>query len=464
MSQNPPSSDTAQTPLTPPVREPLVRRVLRSGGVSLFGFGTMQVLRLASNLIMARLLTPEAFGLIAIAISLQVLMIMISDLGLNQSIVRTKSIDDPKFLETAFTLQVLRGAILGGVMFAGAGLVAMLAAMNVFPEKSVFADTRLPIFIAGAGIMLIVTGFLSLRPVLYQRDLKLTQPILVEIGSQIIGLIMMLVAFKFGAGAFSLLAGMLTTSSMSVIGSYVFLKGPVIGFGLNRTHFREIFDYGKWLLLASFLGFLIQRGDQFIFGTVMIDTQFGLYAIATTWITVAILLVDIIQQRVVYPTLSEVWRENPAGLTKVYENFRLAFDGLCIAIFAAIWIAGDFAFGLLYPDWYGGVADYMKLLSVIILFLPYRLLNTTILAEGRSRNFLTVTFGPALVILVGIPIMLHFTDVRTAIVFFTLSQVTSIPLSWWYTKRFLTLKAWRELPIGIFAILAAFIIATQFEF
>ena len=83
MSQNPPSSDTAQTPLTPPVREPLVRRVLRSGGVSLFGFGTMQVLRLASNLIMARLLTPEAFGLIAIAISLQVLMIMISDLGLS---------------------------------------------------------------------------------------------------------------------------------------------------------------------------------------------------------------------------------------------------------------------------------------------------------------------------------------------------------------------------------------------
>jgi len=93
-----------------PGTQSLKQRVLRAGGWNFAGYGLGQVIRLGSNLIMTRLLVPEMFGVMAIATMVTVILGMLSDIGLRQNIVRSPRGDDPAFLDTAWTVQVLRNS------------------------------------------------------------------------------------------------------------------------------------------------------------------------------------------------------------------------------------------------------------------------------------------------------------------------------------------------------------------
>ena len=75
------------------------------------GYGTTQVLRFASNLLLARWLFPQAFGLMAIVNGVIQGLAMLSDVGIGQSIIRHHRSDDPEFYNTAWTLQIHTGNV-----------------------------------------------------------------------------------------------------------------------------------------------------------------------------------------------------------------------------------------------------------------------------------------------------------------------------------------------------------------
>ena len=78
-----------------PEKSKLVHRVLRAGGWTIFGFGASQLLRLGGNLILTRLLFPEAFGLMAIVQAVLVGVTLLSDIGVEQSIIHNKEAMSP---------------------------------------------------------------------------------------------------------------------------------------------------------------------------------------------------------------------------------------------------------------------------------------------------------------------------------------------------------------------------------
>ena len=71
--------------------------------------GIGQVMRLASNLILTRILSPEDFGLMALVTSFLIGLAMFSDMGFGPSIMQSKRGDDPVFLDTIWTLKIIRG-------------------------------------------------------------------------------------------------------------------------------------------------------------------------------------------------------------------------------------------------------------------------------------------------------------------------------------------------------------------
>ena len=90
----------------------LAGRAMRSTLFSLAGFGGENVLRLAGNLVLTRLLFPEAFGMMALVTVLMNGLGMFSDIGLRSSIIQNERGADPVFLNTAWTIQIARGALL----------------------------------------------------------------------------------------------------------------------------------------------------------------------------------------------------------------------------------------------------------------------------------------------------------------------------------------------------------------
>src|SRR3990172_5242168 len=104
-----------------------------SGGtlLSLAGQAGAQILRLAGNLVLARLLFPEAFGLIALASLVFLVIDQISNLGIPAAIMRLERGEEPAFLDTAWTIQILRGLALWGMP---TGLAPALARFYGEPE------------------------------------------------------------------------------------------------------------------------------------------------------------------------------------------------------------------------------------------------------------------------------------------------------------------------------------------
>ena len=304
----------------------LKKRVEKSGVVVIAGFGLRQVLRLGSNLILTRLLMPEAFGLMAAAVSVNVLAIMATDIGVASSVIRSKNSDDPEFLRTAWTIRILRNLFIWMIIMMLAGGIALLSATGRVPPESTFADPRLPWVMALAGCQLILGAFSSLNKLTAQRRLHMRRVIALEVSEQVVATFVTITGAFAGFGVWSLVFGILAGSAYNTIATYFLFPGPAMGFCWRRPYAMEILHFGKWLILASFFGFMTNRGDQIIFGLALDKTQFGFYAVATIWITTASTLLQMVARRLFYPAFSEVLRERPHDLPRVYKQARLVVD------------------------------------------------------------------------------------------------------------------------------------------
>ncbi|HNS86731.1 MAG TPA: oligosaccharide flippase family protein [Parvularculaceae bacterium] len=433
----------------------LKARALKGGVVALSGFGAAQAIRLASNLVMTRLLAPDAFGLMGVTLALQVWIAMMSDLGLDASIVRSKNGEDPKFLATARLLQLARALLIALLLALIGFALPSLAANGAFRETSVYADPRLPIFLFCLAGAVTIGGFNAMRIALHNRKLDLTPVIRLELGSQIFSVAVMIAAALAGAGVYSLAIGAIAAAASKCVGSFFFLKGPPARFAFDREHFREIFTYGKWLIIASTFGFLVQRGDQLIFGWLLDLDAFSLFSIAAIWIVSARTVIETVQRRVVHPTLAELHRDRPRDLTRNYRRLRLSFEAACLAIFLGVVFFADFMIRILYTDAYQGVAHYLKLLAPMMLMMPYRLLSAVTLTGGDSRRFTWITIVPGLALFIGTPIVYNAYGADAAIVYAVLTPMTAQPFNWKFAAKFVKIDYARESLMMIIAIIAA---------
>src|SRR3954469_16370662 len=146
-------------------------RVLRAGAWTIAGHFVSQALRLASNLIMTRLLLPEMFGIMALANVILVGIQLMSDLGLRLNIVQSGRGNDRAFLDTIWTVQIIRGVLIWGIaLFVGLAL-HFAAGTSWLPASSVYAEPVLPWIIAVISFNAVISGFESTKLATASRDL-----------------------------------------------------------------------------------------------------------------------------------------------------------------------------------------------------------------------------------------------------------------------------------------------------
>jgi O-antigen/teichoic acid export membrane protein len=112
-------------------------RALRAGAWAGGGHVSGQLLRLIGNLFLTRLLLPEAFGLMATISALMLTLNLIFDVGSGPVIVQSKRGSDPTFLNTAWTLQIIRGLVIWSFSIVVALGIAWGQAHDAFKQGSV---------------------------------------------------------------------------------------------------------------------------------------------------------------------------------------------------------------------------------------------------------------------------------------------------------------------------------------
>lgn len=330
----------------------LRRRVLHSGSWTLVGYGVNQVLRLGGNLILTRLLFPEAFGMMAIVNVACYGVTVFVDMGLGQSIVQNERGNDPIFVNTAWTVQI----VLGFLIWAGLCVLALpIAVFYKVPELAYM----LPVVGFGSAI----SGFNSTKLYTAQRNLEAKRVTLIELWTYAIGLLITVYLAWLQQSVWALVWGGLITAALKMLASHVALHGIRNRLLWDRDSVGHLIRFGRWIMWSSLLTFLSAEGARMLIGAVLDMKQLALYTLASTMSLMFWQAIIRLASRVLFPAYAEVYRNEPKNLNSVLYKSRwvilLPSWGLAVLFI----FGGMQLMGLLYDARYQESGGMLELLA-----------------------------------------------------------------------------------------------------
>jgi len=409
---------------------PLKTRVVRAASWFVAGNLFAQLLRLASSLVLTRLLVPEAFGLMAAVNTLYFGLQMFSDVGLGQSVVRSRRGEDVRFLGTAWLVQLLRGVLLALLILVLSLVVWVGGGRGWFSAGTVYADPRLPAMIAVFALGALLQGLESMQLASAQRELLGRRLVHLELLTQIVTVAVTVAGALLTGSVWALAVGALTGIAVRTLLSHRLLPGRGIRPCWDRASAREIIGFGKWIFVSSIIGFLAAHGEKLILGASMAAAAFGTFAIASNLLSAVVGVYSTLNGRVVFPGLSIVSRDQDhAAVNRVYSRMQRLVDLFLGGFSGFLLFSGQWVVDVLYDPRYADAGWMLQLLGLSLLAMRYQVLEQLMFTIGRPGLVTANNVLRALGLLVCIPLGFALGGERGAVVGVVVSQFASWPLS-----------------------------------
>jgi O-antigen/teichoic acid export membrane protein len=417
----------------------LTARALRSAGLTVGGFAASQVIRLATNLILTRLLFPEAFGLMALVTVVLVGLGQFSDVGIGPSIMQSKRGDDEDFLNTAWTIQVIRGTLL----WLGASALAI-------PAAQFYGEPSLAQLLPVAAATLFISGLLPTKLETAHRHMRLGRVTAIDIGTQVVGVITAVAFTLMLNSVWALVLSGVLSSAVQLMLYNRLMPGITNRFRWEPAARDELIRFGKWIFLSTVCGFLFTQSDKLIIGKYLAMGEFGVYNIGYFLASFPLLLGNMVNQKIVIP----IYRECPPKESR--DNFlrlrkmRIAMSAALVVMVTGFASLGVWLVELLYDPRYAGAGAVVVLLAVMqipaIIQLVY---DQAALAAGDSRRFFVLTLARAATMIAGLIIGFETAGLVGAIIGQGVAGLMIYPVAMWLAVR---VGAWD--PLHDLAILA----------
>lgn len=361
-------------------RSSLFSRVLRGSALTAGSYAITQVLRLASNLVLTRLLFPEAFGLMALVSVFLIGLSMFSDVGIGPAISQSRRGDDPEFLDTAWTIQVWRG-----------GLLWLATCLFAWPAAQLYQAPQLLTLLPASGLTLLIGGFNPTRIDTANRHLMLGRLTLLDLIAQIIGIVAMVILAFAMRSVWALVIGAIIGSVAKLVLTHWGLDGPRNRFRWEPTAGRELIHFGKWIFLSTACGFLLSQGDKAILGAYLHLDQLGVYNIGYFLASFPVLLGGAVTGRILIP----IYRDHPPAASPEnaarLRRLRVVLTGGMLALLGVMGFAGGPLVHLLYDARYAQAGAIVVAIACVqmplVIGMTY---DQSALAAGDSRNYFWV--------------------------------------------------------------------------
>lgn len=369
-------------------------RAIRGSLWTVAGFGGGQVLRLGANLILTRLLAPEAFGLMALINVFLIGLEMLSDIGVHAAIIHNKRGDDPDFLCTAWTIGVIRGAVL----FVAACLIA-------WPAAVFYDEPGLALMIPVSGLIVLITGFQTTAMAQHNRHMKLERLTALQLAAQAINLIVMVLLAWQMRSVWALVIGGVSGAAVQVTLAHFLLPGIKHRISLNGDDVREIVRFGKWLFFATAIGYLAgQASDKLALGKLVDRETLGIYSMAFMLAQLPSSVVTMLIGRVLYPALAESLRRDCSSFGEKLQRARTAIWPPLMLLILGLGFFGPLTFRLLWDPRYHAAGWMLQLMLAVVWLDGLNCsLNAALLARGDS---FASAVQNAISLIIGIPGMI----------------------------------------------------------
>lgn len=400
------------------------------------GAGSMlgNVIRLGSNLIVARLLFPEAFGLMMIATAVTVIVTMLSDVGIQQSIIRGSHGENPVFLDTAWTFQILRGFFIWLGVCCVAYALTVVVDRSWISKNSTYADPTLPWIMAVISATAVIQGFQSTDLAMASRKLTMKRVVLLELVVQVVSVITMCALAWWLRSVWAAVASGLLSALLHSTLSHFALRLHRHRLHIDQNAFRELFSFGKWVALSSTAYIFVVNGDRLILGVLVTPQIMGLYSIAVALATVFDQTLSTIFNKVILPAISEVARNRPDQLARIFYHLRWRLDPAVVLLGGALFALGPAIVGTLYDSRYIQAGEMLQILSLGLVLGRLTLVQQVYLALNEPR-YLVILNAARVLSLLAVPLAFQVYGLTGALFAIAFRELPVLPIIFWLNKK-----------------------------
>ncbi len=225
----------------------------------------VQGIGLLSILILARLLVPADFGLVALATAFCAALLAMSEFGFDTVLIQNRQATRQHY-DTAWTMAVVRNAVLAVCLVVGA-----------VPAAAFFGDARIEMILYCLALSTVIDGLENIGIVEFRKNLDFRRDMIFMVGGKLASFCVTVPLAIALRNYWALVAGIMASSFVKVALSYMmhsYRPRPCL------VHWREIMRFSRWLILQNLTAFVYHRVDVFIIGKVAGTAGVGLYSMA----------------------------------------------------------------------------------------------------------------------------------------------------------------------------------------
>ncbi|WP_266204818.1 lipopolysaccharide biosynthesis protein [Pontibacter kalidii] len=329
---------------------------LKWGSVSTIANAVMQI---GYTSAMARLLAPEAFGLVAIAGVIIRFGSYFAHLGLSQAIIQKEELSEDN-IRAAFTSSTLLGLAFTLLVWALAPLATMFFDNGTFESEAVTPIVRV------MSLAFLIAGLSATAFSLSERNMRFKELSIVETLSYVISYLGVGVLLAYlGYGVWSLVIATLTQSALVAIGAYVITRHNVLPH-FKWESYKPLFSYGSKMSVISFLEFISQDMATILIGKTLGPYTLGIYDRAHRLVNLPMYMLTRTISRVIFPSFSKLQAET-TKLASAYISSTTLLATIIIPTCLGLLVAAPEVVYVLLGDQWG---ESIPVLQVLCLAIP----------------------------------------------------------------------------------------------
>lgn len=290
--------------ITPGESQSLSQRVVQAGFWAFALRIVDRLFSLARTIVLARVLSPDDFGLFGIALLALSALETFTQTGFQAALIQRKE-DVRPYLDTAWTVQAIRGVALAIILFGIAPYVAIF-----------FGEPNAAQLLRVLGLSMVFQGLTNIGVVFFQKELEFHKQFMYMFSGTLADFGVAIPAALILHNAWALIFGLLAGNLVRMIASY-FVHPYRPRFRLERAKTRELYTFGKWILGSSILVFFLNQGDDILVGKLLGATMLGFYQMAYRISNMPATEITHVISQVTFPAYSKL-QDNIPKLREAY--------------------------------------------------------------------------------------------------------------------------------------------------
>jgi lipopolysaccharide exporter len=337
-------------------------RVMKSGGILTTASIMDNTLRFIRNIILAKILAPDAFGVMATIMATTMVIEALTEVGLKQSVIQHKNGADEDYLNIVWWLSALRASAMYAVAYVAAPLIGEFLGR---PELATLLRTGF--------LVILFNGFVSTRFYVLEKEIRFFKSVLISQGAGLIGIVTSLLLAFVLRNVWALLAGYLLEAFLRFALSFAFYPTK-IRFAVNRSHLADVLTFSRKIFGLPILMMLFVNAQVFIIGRLTSLEVLGMYSLAYDIADVPNRLLARVNPLIM--SAFSVMQEEKDCLRDSVLNTTEVLMTLTLPLVASFALFAGPILSVAYEPHYGSIAVPF---AVLCLFIPFQMCSHVIM-------------------------------------------------------------------------------------